>query len=161
MEQQEDDSTPSKDKENTTENEIPEGPSSVPSKAHYDAVKMKYFASLGMNKPPLDISKRDRSTTAPVLKYPELTTDLSAVDKQYIRKPSSPARKRSVSTPLNSTKGIPIPGSGRVSDGMHAAIFQFDDDDDDTPQTENNVEDNASYRPGQVLAYPRYVHHFS
>jgi len=146
-----DKSMPSKDKEEilTSLNEpVLEGASSAPSKAHYDVVKMKYFSSLGMNKPPNDIMKRDRSTTAPPINQ-ELTT---TADKRYIIKTTSPARKRSVSTPPNS-KGIPIP-PGRSESMAHSTMFQFDSDEEEFNQVGKQYDDNASYRPGGEFIPP-------
>jgi hypothetical protein len=153
METSEESPMKEKEKENTGENGgvAFEGASSLPTKAHYDSVKMKYFSSLGM-KPPVNMEpKRERGSTAPV-KYAELTKELSAADKEYIRKPISPARKRSVSTPLNAiSKGIPIPGSkGEIE--IQETLFSFDSDEEFSGEDYAQDEDNAtSYRPGEFI----------
>jgi len=111
----------------------------LPSKAHYDKVKMKYLSTLGMNKPPAISFPRERGKTAP-MKYGDVTDQLSAADKEYIRKPISPARKRSVSTPINTiTKGIPIPGVRTES--SDDTIFQFDSDEDRSEEDRSEEDD--------------------
>jgi len=143
---------PTKEKENSEENDnvLMEAPSSLPTKVHYDNVKMKYFNSLGMSKPPSGAIPRERGSTAPT-KYHELTKDLSTRDKEYIRKPISPARKRSVSTPINTTKGIPIPGV-KVSDSIQSGVFQFDSDEDLSGDEYREYEEEPqSYIPGQFI----------
>jgi len=159
MEQSEQEEMPTKDKENSgiDENGTFDGPSSLPTKAHYDAVKMKYFSSLGMNKPPTNtVTKRERGKTEPSSRYADLTVDLTPDDKEFIKKPISPARKRSISTPLNAiSKGIPIPGS-KTSESIHA-IFQFDSDEELSGSDEvgKEIDDEAmSYRPGQQFIPP-------
>jgi len=145
---------PTKDKENSSEegeNVLMEAPSSLPTKVHYDNVKMKYFNSLGMNKPPTSASNsRERGSTAPT-KYHELTKDLSNADKEYLRKPISPARKRSASTPINTiSKGIPIPGVKVES--IQSGVFQFDSDEDLSGDEYRDFdEEPQSYIPGQFI----------
>jgi len=114
-----------------------QGPSSLPPpKVHYDSVKMKYFASLGMNKPPPNV-KRERGQTTP-LKFADPTHDLSEEDKAYL-KPISPSRPRSVSTPIGTTKGIPIPGKNET-------LFQFDSDEEFSGEEKQSTPDENSYR---------------
>jgi len=65
---------------------------------HYDSVKMKYFATLGMSKPPGPDkdTRRERTFTAPPQPFSS----------------SNPARRRSVSGPVTNLErenGIPIP----------------------------------------------------
>jgi len=155
MERSDVEEMPTKEKENTESNENStfEGPGSLPTKAHYDAVKMKYFSSLGMNKPPNNnVIKRERGRTEPSSRYADLTADLTADDKEFIRKPISPARKRSISTPLNTiSKGIPIPGS-KTSETIHA-IFEFDSDEElsGSDEVDREIDDEESYRTVQFI----------
>jgi hypothetical protein len=147
---------PAKDKENSelNDNVLMEAPSSLPTKAHYDNVKMKYFNSLGMSKPPSGpLPNRERGSTVPT-KYHELTKDLSTADREYIRKPISPARKRSISTPLNTTKGIPIPGV-KVSEPIQSGVFQFDSDEELSGDEYRDFEEEPqSYIPGSQFIPP-------
>lgn len=83
-------------------------------KAHYDAVKMKYFSSLGMNKPAQITEKRERGNTAPhkiqvgfePMKHQEVELD---DDEAFV---PAHRKKRSISSPgivLHSQAAIPIP----------------------------------------------------
>eukprot|EP01118_Nematostelium_gracile_P004803 TRINITY_DN15732_c0_g1_i1.p1 TRINITY_DN15732_c0_g1~~TRINITY_DN15732_c0_g1_i1.p1 ORF type:complete len:176 (-),score=47.49 TRINITY_DN15732_c0_g1_i1:65-592(-) len=133
--------------EETPKDENPfEGPSSLPAKGHYDAVKMKYFASLGMNKHPTPPPNRERGQTTPPLRYNEITNALSEDDRNYL-KPISPARKRSISTPINTTKGIPIPGSRASESG----IFSFDSDEEMPNEAGSPDMPEESWRGGKFI----------
>lgn len=104
-------------------------------KAHYDAVKMKYFSSLGMNKPAQMPEKRERGKTAPhkiqlgfeQIKHQEVEFD---DDEAFV---PAHRKKRSISSPgivLHSQAAIPIP-MGREPLRNHLSDSDSDSDSED------------------------------
>jgi len=122
------------------------------SNSQYDAVKMRYFSSLGMNRPPPQMSSsvpthsymngssgahvsstqgnhpipaaRQRTKTAPSPK----SESLEEMEKEELRK-----RTTSVPIPIGFTANLPAPGMS-ISVGTYlTSSFDEDDDSDSTP----------------------------
>jgi len=118
----------------------------------YDALKMKYFHSLGMNRPPAQLS-----SSVPTTSYMNNTpSSTMSIPKQIIRQrtktaPSpksdsedSDARKRTTSVPIP-ISGLPatgVPHVMSVSVGTYLTT-SFDDEEDDE-ETETNKSLNIS-----------------